>query len=343
MDEGASRTLVVIHPGSLGDVILSLPALRGLRVAFPRHELIFLAGGEVGLLLKEAGEVDRVFPLERHVLADLLQEPEALNEDLKSYLASCDVAVCWMRHGESHIKAVLSRLGVARAIIMSPHASGLTSLHQSDRFCETVRDVAVAPDRPVPLRLPHKTVAEGVRYLESLGGSPGRPPRRPIVLLHPGSGSRLKCCEPGLFVEALSHLRERDATPVLLQGPADEEQVTQVLRRWAKPLPVLKDLPLGLVAGVIAEADLYVGHDSGLTHLAAALAVPTVALFGPTDVPRWAPRGQNVIPLRGVTCACEEWETVRACRDKPCLRIPVQALMEACELLLAQDGRGVSR
>ncbi len=339
MDEGTPRTLVVIHPGSLGDVILSLPALRGLRVAFPRHELIFLAGEEVALLLKEAGEVDRVFPLERQVLADLLQEPGAVNEELKSYLASCDVAVCWMRHGEPHIKAVLSGLGVARAIIMSPHACGLTSLHQSDRFCETVRDVAVAPDRPVPLRLPQKTVAEGLHYLESLGGSPGRP----LVLLHPGSGSRHECCEPGLFVEALSHLRERDATPVLLQGPADEEQVTQVLRRWAKPLPVLKDLPLGLAAGVIAEADLYVGHDSGLTHLAAALAVPTVALFGPTDVPRWAPRGQNVIPLRGVTCACEEWETVRACRDKPCLRIPVHALLEACELLLAQDGHGVSR
>ena len=339
MDEGASRTLVVIHPGSLGDVILSLPALRGLRVAFPRHELIFLAGGEVGLLLKEAGEVDRVFPLERQALADLLQEPEAVNEDLKSYLASCDVAVCWMRHGAPHIKAVLSRLGVARAIIMSPHAGDLTSLHHSDRFCETVRDVAVAPDRPGPLRLPQKTVAEGLHYLESLGGSPGRP----LVLLHPGSGSRHKCCEPGLFVEALSHLRERGASPMLLQGPADEEQVTQVLRRWAKPLPVLKDLPLGLVAGVIAEADLYVGHDSGLTHLAAALAVPTVALFGPTDVARWAPRGQHVIPLRGVTCACEEWETVRACRDKPCLRIPVQALMEACELLLARDGHGVSR
>ncbi len=119
--------------------------------------------------------------------------------------------------------------------------------------------------------------------------------------------------------------------------------MTQVLRRWAKPLPVLKDLPLRLAAGVIAEADLYVGHDSGLTHLAAALAVPTVALFGPTDVARWAPRGQKVIPLRGMTCACDEWEMVQACRDKPCLRIPVHALIEACDLLLAQDGQGVSR
>jgi ADP-heptose:LPS heptosyltransferase len=63
---------------------------------------------------------------------------------------------------------------------------------------------------------------------------------------------------------------------------------------------VFSNLPLDLVAGILSQADLYLGNDSGVTHLAAAVrdaggrATPTVALFGPSDVRLWAPRGPHV-------------------------------------------------
>ena len=58
------------------------------------------------------------------------------------------------------------------------------------------------------------------------------------------------------------------------------------------PRPILlRDLSVRLLAGVLTQADLFLGHDSGVTHLAALLGVPTVALFGPTDPARWAPQG----------------------------------------------------
>jgi ADP-heptose:LPS heptosyltransferase len=75
------------------------------------------------------------------------------------------------------------------------------------------------------------------------------------------------------------------------------------------------------MAGVIAHANTFVGHDSGLTHLAAALHVPTIALFGPTDPRRWAPRGPHVKVVSGASCRCHGWEAVRACVEKTCLQI----------------------
>jgi ADP-heptose:LPS heptosyltransferase len=87
---------------------------------------------------------------------------------------------------------------------------------------------------------------------------------------------------------------------------------------------------LPTVAGILAQAHVYVGHDSGMTHLAALLDVPTVALFGPTDPERWGPRGRHVTVLRGGTCVCSSWASVGRCHEQSCLAIPAETLLETC-------------
>jgi ADP-heptose:LPS heptosyltransferase len=69
----------------------------------------------------------------------------------------------------------------------------------------------------------------------------------------------------------------------------------------------LADLTLGQLAGLIGSADAYLGNDSGPTHLAAAIGVATVALFGPTDPDVWGPRGERVTILRGRPAAGPGW------------------------------------
>jgi hypothetical protein len=83
------------------------------------------------------------------------------------------------------------------------------------------------------------------------------------------------------------------------------------------------------MAGVLAHAALFVGHDSGLAHVAAALHRPTIVLFGPTEPGRWAPSGSHVEVLRGEPCRCLGWEMVRTCQAKPCLQIPAERLLLA--------------
>jgi ADP-heptose:LPS heptosyltransferase len=97
------------------------------------------------------------------------------------------------------------------------------------------------------------------------------------------------------------------------------------------PAPfVLRDVDLLTVAGALAHTGLFIGHDSGITHLSALLAVPTVALFGPTCPQRWAPTGPHVRIVRGASCTCSDWSHVRRCNDKPCLDISAVDILSSC-------------
>jgi hypothetical protein len=116
--------------------------------------------------------------------------------------------------------------------------------------------------------------------------------------------------------------------PLILEGPADREAVAG-LTNLAPAVPVIAGGDLSTVACLLARSVLYVGNDSGTTHLAALLAVPTVALFGPTDPERWAPRGSHVAVLRGAFCTCPSWESVAACSRKPCFAIAAGVIVAA--------------
>ncbi|HKW86038.1 MAG TPA: glycosyltransferase family 9 protein [Nitrospiraceae bacterium] len=329
------RTLLVIHPGALGDVLLSLPAIRGLRGQYPDHEIGIVAGWQVGNLLRACYEVEEVFSLESDALASLLVGPESVSPPLRGWLARCDLAVCWMIDPGHRLYSVLKKLGVPRVIQQSSLSSVCEAVHQTDRVMETVREVVSIGDYSWRLLIPDQVIAAGRARLTELGILEGQP----VSAVHPGSGSRHKCCVPTLLARVVAWLQANDVCPLLVGGPADDDRVTSLYRACEKPPPVLQRADLLSVAGGLAHADLFIGHDSGLTHLAAALHLPTVALFGPTDPRRWAPRGSNVTILTGEDCRCLGWDAVRACLDRPCLQIPVERLIQACEWALRRQER----
>ncbi|TLY30697.1 MAG: glycosyltransferase family 9 protein [Nitrospirae bacterium] len=328
------RTMLIIHPGALGDVLLSLPALRGLRGRYPSHGVGLVTSGQVGNLLQACDEMDVVFPLESDALASLLAGPEPVSPPLREWLARCDLAVCWMTDSDQRLYSVLRELGVSQVIQRSPLSSVCETIHQTDRVMETVRDVIPTGDYSWKLLVPDQMVMAGKARLAGLGIHR----KRLIVAVHPGSGSRYKCCAPTLLARVVAWLQANNACPLVLGGPADDALVARLCEVCEKPPLVLQQLDLLSVAGVLANVDLFIGHDSGLTHLAAALHLSTVALFGPTDPRRWAPRGSHVTVLTGEGCRCQGWDAVRACLDQPCLQIPVEGLLQACERTLHQRG-----
>jgi len=116
-----------------------------------------------------------------------------------------------------------------------------------------------------------------------------------IVLIHPGSGGREKCWPIENFRDLAEQLTQHGCQPVLLLGPVELERWdNRLIAELEEQLPILQELTLEEVTIVLSCCDAYVGNDTGITHLAGAMGLATVAIFGPTNVASWQPLGTHV-------------------------------------------------
>lgn len=320
-----SRTVLILHPGGLGDLLLALPAIRALRERFSSHQFLLYAQTQAAELLHECGFVDRWSSVESTACTALFGGSSPDDPCLRDWLSRCDLAVAWTQDDAGVLAATLKDCGAAAVVVGSPFASTLSSVHQGDRFSEIiVRQVDKVSMTTLSVPKVLRTQAES--YLASCGIAG----RRPLALVHPGSGSRHKCAAPELLLPVLEGLEAKGFELLLLEGPADHEFVAQLLAHMARRPVLVRGLSVPLLAGVLSRVDLFLGHDSGVTHLAALVGTSTVALFGPTDPARWAPRGAAVTVIQGKPCGCPSWDAVRNCLEKPCLEFSAPAILTAC-------------
>jgi heptosyltransferase-2 len=196
-------------------------------------------------------------------------------------LEAADVVVAYTRSGP-----VLACLRArARRVLAHDPAPPPAGPHSSSWLARAVVPLAgTSPPDPPPLEI----TDDERREAESLTAD--LPPG--FLAIHPGSGSPAKNWPLDRFVEAASRIGEGRRW-LLALGPAEADlpppRGAVVGRGW----------PPRILAAVVARAGLYIGNDSGASHLAAAAGAPTVALFGPTDPALWAPVGRAVATLRG--------------------------------------------
>jgi ADP-heptose:LPS heptosyltransferase len=115
------------------------------------------------------------------------------------------------------------------------------------------------------------------------------------VIIHPGSGGRIKCWHLDNFLAVAAALRSKGMEAVFLLGPAELETFGSAsIRDMTSAARCLRDLSLTQVLAVLSCAGAFVGNDSGITHMAAAMGVRTLAVFGPTDPAIYKPIGPAV-------------------------------------------------
>ena len=320
------KTTVMIHPGSLGDVLLAAPAMVRLRTRFPGYRMALFAEVQAAKLLYACGVVDAWTSMQGGDCANLFVDAHAVHGQVRTWLMNCDFAVGWMQGHDGTLSETLKALGVREVIVRSPFSTKILAAHQQDRFLETIDEVPSQDEGDALLKVTEPVIQLGQACLEAAGHSIGQS----LVVIHPGSGSPHKCVAPETLLPVVVAVQRVGAIPVILEGPADREPVERLLQLCSNPPIVLKDLDLLTVAGVLAQSQLFVGQDSGITHMAGLMGLRMVALFGPTDPARWAPRGIHVTVVQGASCLCRSWDEVSRCKEKPCLDLPTDDLVELC-------------
>ncbi|MCX8072292.1 MAG: glycosyltransferase family 9 protein [Candidatus Binatia bacterium] len=265
----SNSSALVLFPGALGDFLVFLPTLVALA---ERHEQVVLAARRDWTALLAHPRIE-CWSIEHPVIAALFRE-DPPDEHVGDVLMRFAVVYSWTGHGADHFPTNLARL-VERPPRIYPFRRFAPGEHAVEYYARCAR---VTPAQPAHIR-PHLRVEPSplCRQLRSF--------HEPLLAIHPGSGAPRKNWQGFPRLVALWK-RATGGRVVAILGPAELERNTCA----GEVDFVLESPPLTEVAALLELAPMYVGNDSGVSHLAALLATPGIVLMGPTSSPEhWRP------------------------------------------------------
>ncbi|HEY8241534.1 MAG TPA: glycosyltransferase family 9 protein [Kiritimatiellia bacterium] len=278
---------VVLRGGAIGDFIVTLPALRLVRERWPDAHLELVGYPHVARLALTAGLVDEIQSLDTAHIARFFSLRPSFPDDQRAYIESFDIVFLFLHDPDGTVRENLRLAGARQVVYASPIVQ---DLHAADHFTKSLESLALYGTGAAPeLPWPQDCLSQGRAALAAMGVE-GR-----ALAIHPGSGSAKKNWPVARYAELALRARASGFAPFFILGEVEQESRMEAALDAAAPgVPRVARAELSDVASLLAASERYVGNDSGVTHLAAALGLPVVALFGPSDQALWAPRGKRV-------------------------------------------------
>jgi len=298
--------VLLVRAGALGDVVLLRTAVAALHAS--GHAVSLLAPSAAGAVLRGRGpcDVDSVLPWESATFAGLLAGDASIPSQLCGALAPFQAVIAYTASAD--LLHGLRQAAPSAEIVAQPPLPPPAGPHAAAWLARAVAKLGADPAvTPPTFAASEAESAQARPWLDRLG--PG------FLAVHPGSGAARKNW-PGQRFASLVNVLAAGRSWLLVEGPADVDAAAPLAR-----LPSVvhaRELPPRVLGAVLARAGLYVGNDSGVSHLAAAWGGPVLALFGPTYPAQWAPIGPRVTVLRaeeGTMDSLELDEVVRAARE----------------------------
>jgi heptosyltransferase-2 len=284
--------ILVIRGGAIGDFILTLPALKALRDARPQAHIEILGYRHIAVLAENRFYAQAVHSIEYGRLARFFARDSELPAELADYFAGFDLIVSYLYDPDQIFETNLRRCGVQN-LICGPARVPESAGHAARQLARPIEKLGIEVVDLAGRIFPSLEDRNFAR--DFLASAP-----QPIVAIHPGSGSHEKNWPVENWI-ALFSPGDRFATfkrLVVISGEADEDRIRQLEREWKnRDVRFARNLPLPRLAAVL-ERSIFIGHDSGISHLAAAAGANCILLFGPTNPDVWAPKNENVRVLR---------------------------------------------
>ena len=289
----ASRgKILVIRGGAIGDFILTLPAIAALRKNFPDAFLEVLGYPHIAQLALAGGLVDRVESIGARALAGFFARGGELAEELVDYFSEFDLIISYLYDPDQIFSTNVSRCTQAQFIAGPHRPKEGTAIHAAQLYLKPLERLAIFDADPIP-RLRMGTDSDAVSPLFRNGNDR-------VLALHPGSGGEHKNWPEAKWAELLQNLINQTAFNILLVGGEAEGER---LQRLAAALPparsrVAQSRPLPELAQMLQQCAGFIGHDSGISHLAAAVGLPGLLLWGETTEEIWRPPSDKMTILR---------------------------------------------
>ena len=283
--------ILVLRGGAIGDFLVTLPALRLLRERWPGARIELAGHSGAAALGVRAGLLDVVHSQHGARWSALFSE-SALPAEFAAWLAEFDLVLNYWPDPDGALTRRFP-LRPGQQFLSAPAQPTLTPAAR--HFCEPLRALGLSTD-DFRSRLNLSSANDIGPLTSDLGHSsrdlgPSTSDFGPQIAVHPGSGSPRK----NWPLERWADLCTRLPQPLLIVGGEPDAAAAAALTRFGR---TALNLPLPELALELAHCRLFLGHDSGISHFAAAVGTPCVLLFGPTDPAMWAPPGDHVRVIR---------------------------------------------
>jgi heptosyltransferase III len=272
----AQNKILVIRGGAIGDFVLTLPVLTALRVQFPNTSLELLGYPHIAQLASAGKLVDAVHSIDARPMAGFFARRGQLSPVLAEFFGSFAIIISYLYDPDGIFQENVASVAKAQFIAGPHRPEERAGIHATEVFLQPLTRLAIFDADPVPRLNVH---ARG----------------EAAIALHPGSGSEKKNWPESDWRELIQKLSGQRL--LLVGGEAEEGRLQRLAQ--AGPCELARSLPLAELAARLSACSLFVGHDSGISHLAAAAGVPTIVLWGDTNEAIWTPRG-DVTLLKGL-------------------------------------------
>jgi len=351
--EAVSKRILVVRLSAMGDIIHAMPAITALRAACPQLQIGWLVEERWAELLCARGSDPHAPRSQQKPLADwvhganfagwrrallsgetwkeigsLRREVRKMNYEvavdlqgaIRSALAASAIGAK-VRVGSRHPREAPATMFYTRQV--EPRLE-----HVVEHALSIVSEIAATELRYMSPLFPIDLAAEA--WADQMCAKLGS---RPLAIINPGAGWGAKCWPAASFGAVACALGKRGLAIAVNHGPG-EETLAETVRESSDNVAIPVKCSIGELIALTRRAHLFIGGDTGPMHLAAALCVPVIALFGPTRPERNGPYGTRSIVLRSPESIDNTTHTDRP--DEGLTTLQPQAVIEAAEQLLGE-------
>ncbi len=272
--------ILIVRPGAIGDTLLTFPLLRAFKKRDRDVHITFVSNPTVLPLAQKFGLADAVFDYGALEWSEIFSQNGIRSAFMQAITRATDRAICWLRDPDDVVQRNLSAIGIADVTVAPGRPIEASGMHAVMYLAQTIGMMLTKQERSQAFASGSAHDAQG-------------------VAIHPGSGGAAKCWPVTHFAAIITALWQYKIPVLLLAGPADTERLSTLMKLIAPPptpllLKLVVNTPLIEVAEHLQHCKGYLGNDSGITHLAAMLGLPTIVLFGPSSPTVWRPVGPDV-------------------------------------------------